>query len=169
LPIFKDNREEVMNIVHSKDKKKTKVEFLEIAQDLLTSINDWVKSQQYANTDVVLLDWLKLASGGYINASRGNNTKITSIESYCKRNIYLRDSNTDFKTMQDYLDVVLASHKIKQSRIIKWCAQIEEVIKQIHKIRKYDYSRIKKLCSSMEEKELRERIKEYVEHYNKNL
>ena len=147
--------------VRSKDKKPTKVEFLEIGQDLLTSINDWVKSQKNAINDAILQKWLQLASDAYANISNGNNVKVTDIESYCRRSVFLRDGKTFYSSAKDYLDVVIASHKIKQKRIINWSVQIDTLIKQISKIQKYDWSNIKKKNPDKLEKEIRDVIEDY--------
>lgn len=134
---------------HSSQKKETKVVFLNKAQELLTDVNNYVTAQKNYQHDPILMRLIDIVSNGYMFATKANNIKIVSLATYCTRTENFVESLSWFRSLPDYVEVVIGSHELADRRIVSWAVWNEAIIKSITSIRKYDADVIKKYLAPL--------------------
>lgn len=150
--------------IHASKKKETLVRYLNIAQRLVVGIKAYVDS--FEEIDDYLIRLQELSNEGYLIITKANNIVVEDIISYIDRTELLIKGFSLYKSLTEYLEVIVQVKNIEEKTFLNFCLDIREIIKGILKNKRQDLYNIKRLLGNQLKQE---RVKNIVNKYEQEL
>lgn len=150
--------------IHASKKKETLVRYLNIAQRLVVEIKAYVDS--FEEIDDYLIRLQELSNEGYLIITKANNIVVEDIISYIDRTELLIKGFSLYKSLTEYLEVIVQVKNIEEKTFLNFCSDIREIIKGILKNKRQDLYNIKRLLGNQLKQK---RVKNIVNKYEQKL